>query len=116
MGFVKYRLKEVATDFGKTPKEIADIISKYYDRPKSNQQVLTDAELNAVFDHMTKTNQVPSLEHIVSAAAKKPAAPKAEQPKTDAPKAEGGEKRRRTHRGGRRHRGGNGGNNAPKSE
>ena len=49
-------------------------------------------------------------------AEKKPAAPKAEQPKTDAPKAEGGEKRRRTHRGGRRHRGGNGGNNAPKSE
>ena len=26
MSFVKYRLKEVAADFGKTPKEIADII------------------------------------------------------------------------------------------
>ena len=49
-------------------------------------------------------------------AEKKPAAPKAEHPKQDAPKAEGGEKRRRTHRGGRRHRGGGGANNAPKSE
>ena len=36
MSFVKYRLKEVAADFGVTPKDIAEIISKYYDRPKSN--------------------------------------------------------------------------------
>ena len=31
MSFVKYRLKEVAADFGVTPKEIADIIGKFYD-------------------------------------------------------------------------------------
>ncbi|MBE6997431.1 MAG: hypothetical protein E7427_04580, partial [Ruminococcaceae bacterium] len=61
MSFVKYRLKEVATDFGTTPKEIADIISKFYDRPKSNTQVLNDAELNAVFDYMTKNNQIKSI-------------------------------------------------------
>ena len=41
MSFVKYRLKEVAADFGVTPKEIGDIISKFYERPKSNSQVLT---------------------------------------------------------------------------
>ena len=82
MGFVKYRLKEVATDFGKTPKEIADIISKFYDRPKSNQQVLSDAELNVVFDQLTKANQVQSLEQVFATAqAKKPEAPKAEAPK-----------------------------------
>ena len=52
MSFVKYRLKEVATDFGTTPKAIADIISRYYDKPKSNTQVLTDPELNAVFGGM----------------------------------------------------------------
>ena len=55
------------------------------------------------------------------AEKKQPAAPKAEQSKKDAPKTEGGEnaaKRRRTHRGGRRHRSGGSGsaNNAPKSE
>ena len=83
MGFVKYRLKEVATDFGKTPKEIADIISKFYDRPKSNQQVLSDAELNVVFDQLTKANQVQSLEQVFATAqAKKPEAPKAEAPKS----------------------------------
>ena len=62
MSFVKYRVKEVATDFGKTPKEIADIISKYSEKPKSNTQVLTEAELNALFDDITRNNQIKSLE------------------------------------------------------
>ena len=51
MSFVKYRLKEVAADFGVTPKEISEIVAKFYDKPKSNTQVLNDAELNAVFDY-----------------------------------------------------------------
>ena len=75
MSFVKYRVKEVATDFGKTPKEIADIISKYSEKPKSNTQVLTEAELNALFDDITRNNQIQSLEQVF---AVKPAAPKAE--------------------------------------
>ena len=50
MSFIKYRLKDVATDFGVSPKEISDIISKFYEKPKSNTQVLTAVELNAVFD------------------------------------------------------------------
>ena len=83
MSFVKYRLKEVATDFGTTPKEIADIISKFYERPKSNTQVLTDAELNVVFDYMTQKNQIKSIEQVF---AVKPAAPKAEAPKAEAPR------------------------------
>ncbi len=83
MSFVKYRVKEVATDFGKTPKEIAEIISKYYERPKSNTQVLNDAELNALFDDITRNNQIKSLEQVF---AVKPA-PKAEPQKAEATKA-----------------------------
>ena len=80
MSFVKYRLKEVATDFGTTPKEIADIIAKYGERPKSNTQVLTDEELNVVFDHMTKNRQVADLQQALGSAAptRKPEAPKSE--------------------------------------
>ncbi len=86
MSIVKYRLKDVATDFGMAPKDIAEIISKYYEKPKSNNQVLTDAELNAVFDHVTKHNQIDSIEQVFAA---KPA-PKAEPAKpTPAPKADG---------------------------
>ena len=85
MSFVKYRLKEVATDFGTTPKEIADILGKYGERPKSNTQVLTEAELNCIFDHMTKNNQVANLDQVFAA---KPTAPKAE-PRKEAPRGEG---------------------------
>jgi translation initiation factor IF-2 len=77
-------LKEVAADFGVAPKVIADIISKYFQKPKSNTQVLTDEELNLVFDSMTQTHQIASLEQVF---AVKPA-PKAEPPKPEAPKAE----------------------------
>ncbi len=87
MSFVKYRLKEVAADFGVAPKEISDILGKYMERPKSNTQVLTDQELNLVFDAMTQKNQIKSLEQVFAAAAPKVEAQKAEnkpqQPKTD---------------------------------
>ena len=75
MSLVKYRLKEVAADFGVPPKEIADIISRYYDKPKSNTQVLNDQELNAVFDYMTQKHPIDSLEQVF--AVKKPEPPKA---------------------------------------
>ena len=76
MSFVKYRVKEVATDFGVTPREISEIIGKFMEKPKSYSQVLTDAELNVVFDYMTQKNPVKSLEQVFAA---KPTAPKAEQ-------------------------------------
>ncbi len=85
MSLVKYRLREVAADFGVAPKEIALILEKYFEKPKSNTQVLTAEELNVVFDHMTRHNQIKSLEQVF---AVKPAAPKAEAPKQEAPKAQ----------------------------
>ena len=39
MSLVKYRLKEVASDFGVAPKEIAEIIGQFFSKPKSNTQV-----------------------------------------------------------------------------
>mgnify|MGYP003292507248 CR=1 FL=1 len=93
MSLVKYRLKEVAADFGVAPKEIADIVSKFFEKPKSNTQVLTEEELNVVFDYITQTNQISSLE-VVFAVQPKPKAepvkeePKAEPAKAEAPKAE----------------------------
>ena len=74
MSIVKYRLKEVAADFGMATKEISEIVAKFSEKPKSNSQVLTDVELNAVFDYLTQKNQISSLEQVF---AVKPA-PKAE--------------------------------------
>ena len=74
MSIVKYRLKEVAADFGMAPKDIAEVVAKFSEKPKSNSQVLTDVELNAVFDYLTQKNQISSLEQVFAAKS----APKAE--------------------------------------
>ena len=82
MSLVKYRVKEVAADFGKTPKEIAEIVGKYFEKPRSNTQVLTDEQLNVVFDYMTQKHQISSLEQVFAVTA-----PKAEESKPAAEKA-----------------------------
>ena len=92
MSIVKYRVKEVAADFGMQPKQIAEIMGKFFEKPKSNTQVLTDDELNVIFDYITQTNQIESLEVVFSVApTPKKEEPKAEEakeePKKEAPKA-----------------------------
>ena len=79
MSLVKYRLKEVAADFGVQTKEIAQIVEKFFEKPKSNTQVLTEEELNVVFDYMTQTHQIESLE-VVFAVQPKPKAEPAPAP------------------------------------
>ena len=95
MSLVKYRVKEVAADFGMAPKEISEIVGKFYEKPKSNTQVLSDDELNIVFDYITQKNHISDLQLIFTVKAThpkveetKPEAPKAEAPKAEAPKAD----------------------------
>ena len=88
MSLVKYRLKEVATDFGVAPKIITDILAKYSEKPKSNTQVLTAEELNVVFDYMTQHNQIASLEVVFAVQPKPKAEPVKEAPKAEAKKPE----------------------------
>ncbi len=89
MSLIKYRIKEVAADFGVAPKEIAEILGKFFEKPKSNTKILTDEELNVVFDYMTQHNQIESLEVVFAVQPKeKPAEePKAEK-KAEPAKAE----------------------------
>ena len=81
---VKYRLKDVAADFGVAPKVIAEIVGKFFEKPKSNTQVMTEDELNVVFDYMTQTNQIDSLEQVFAVQPK----PKAEPAPVKEEKAE----------------------------
>ncbi len=85
MSFIKYRVRDVATDFGMTPKEVTEVMGKYFEKPKSNSQVLTDEQLNVVFDHLTQNNQIDSIEQVFANAKK--SEPKAAAHK-DAPKAQ----------------------------
>ena len=91
MSLVKYRLREVAADFGVAPKQIAQIMEQFFEKPKSNTQVLTEEELNVVFDYMTQTNQIESLEVVFAVQPAPKAEPKKEEPKEEkaaAPKQE----------------------------
>ncbi|HHT17810.1 MAG TPA: translation initiation factor IF-2 [Papillibacter sp.] len=84
----KYRVHEVAKDFKVPTKAISEILKKYASAPKNHMQVLTTEELDLIFEHLTQTNQVDSIEEIYAeaAAAPAPAAAK-EAPKGAAPAA-----------------------------
>ncbi|MBQ7341462.1 MAG: translation initiation factor IF-2 [Oscillospiraceae bacterium] len=87
MSIVKYRLKEVATDFGLSSKEVSEVVGKFFEKPKSTTQVLSEEELNVVFDYLTQTHQIDSLAQVFAVQpAPKPQPPK-EEPKEE-PKAE----------------------------
>jgi len=91
MSLVKYRVKEVAADFEVAPKVIVEIISKYFEKPKSNTQVLTEDELNLLFEYMTVNNQIQSLEQVFAVQPTPKAEPVKEEPKAEVkeePKAE----------------------------
>ncbi|MFR1246658.1 MAG: hypothetical protein ACLSCT_05540 [Oscillospiraceae bacterium] len=85
MSFVKYRVKEVAADFGVTPKDIAEIVGKYFEKPRSNTQVLTDEQLNVVFDVITQKHQIASLEQIAGPAGKEARAEEGRGPEARSP-------------------------------
>ena len=65
MSFIKYRVKEVAADFGMASKEVSEILSNFFEKPKSYSQVLTEEQLNVLFDCITKKNQIASLEEYI---------------------------------------------------
>ncbi|MBE6983847.1 MAG: translation initiation factor IF-2 [Ruminococcaceae bacterium] len=71
MSLAKYRLKDVATDFDLPVKEVTEIVAKFYEKPKSNTRIMTEEELNVVFDYITKTHQIESLEQVFAVQPKK---------------------------------------------
>ena len=80
MGIEKYRVHEVAKDFGLPTKTITEILTKYVAAPKNHMQVLTDHELSVIFDYLTQHNQVSGIQVIFAdtyqdKAKEAPAAP-----------------------------------------
>ena len=73
----KYRVHEVAKDFGVPTKQITEILTKYAETPKNHMQVLGDRELSLIFESLTQHNQVSGIQAIYADAAK-PAEKKAE--------------------------------------
>ena len=75
----KYRVHEVAKDFGVSTKEITEILTKYAETPKNHMQVLEDRELSLIFEYLTQHNPVSSIA-VIFAEGAKPEEKKAEKP------------------------------------
>lgn len=60
----KYRVHEVAKDFGLPTKTVMEILTKYGAAPKNHMQVLTDQELSIVFDRLTQDHPVSNIQVI----------------------------------------------------
>jgi translation initiation factor IF-2 len=67
----KYRVHEVAKDFGIPTRDVMDILSKYGITPKNHMQALTDEELSLVFEHLTQHHSVSNIQAIYADTAPK---------------------------------------------
>ncbi len=104
----KYRVHEVAKDFGLPTKQITEILTEYAQTPKNHMQVLEDHELSLIFEYLTQHNPVsgiqvifaegmkPAAEKKAEPAPEKKAEPKKEAAKGAAPKAEPAQKKAET--------------------
>ena len=100
----KYRVHEVAKDFGLPTKQITEILTQYAQTPKNHMQVLEDRELSLIFEYLTQHNPVSGIQVIFAEGTKpaekkagpapeKKAEPKKEQGKAPVSKAETAQKK-----------------------
>jgi translation initiation factor IF-2 len=68
----KYRVHEVAKDFKMTTKQITEILTKYAETPKNHMHILSIAELDIIFNHLTFSNQVEDISEIFADVAASP--------------------------------------------
>ena len=68
---IKYKVSDIAKDFGKNNKDIINILSEYCEGPaKKANTVLEENELNILFDKLTEDNSVESLSDYFNSAKK----------------------------------------------
>ena len=63
----KYRVHEVAKDFGINSKKILEILEKYTDEPRKHMTALEDKELDVIFETITQENQVQNFDAYFAA-------------------------------------------------
>ena len=70
---VKQKIKDIADDFAMPSKRVIEYVSKFYDKPKSSSQNLTEEQLNVIFDYITQQNQIDSIEQVFAVQKAQPA-------------------------------------------
>lgn len=81
---VKYKLREVASDLGVTNKEVIEVLGKYAGgEPKKQTTILTEEELNIVFDYFTQKNNMENFDKYYAANSKEDKIQKADDNKSE---------------------------------
>ena len=62
----KYRVHDVAQDFGCSTKEVTDLLEKLGDTSKKSMTALSDDELNILFESITKSHEVKNFDEYFS--------------------------------------------------
>ncbi len=68
---IKYRVSDVAKDFGVPAKEVVEVLAKYVDTPKKSATALTEEELDIVFEYYTQKHAMASLDEYFAKADQK---------------------------------------------
>ena len=87
---IKQKIKEVADDFKMPAKSLIEIVGRFYDKPKSSSQNLSEDQLNVIFDYITQQNQIESLAQVFAVPVKEAPQPEEKEapvPETKAPEA-----------------------------
>ncbi len=88
---IKYRVSEVAKDFGVQSKEIIALLAKFSETPKKSATALQEDELDIIFDYLTQQHNKDNLdEYFADADRRREAktAPVAPAPAAEETKAE----------------------------
>ena len=87
---IKYRVNELAKDFGKKSKDVLDLLEKLSPEQKKHMTVLTEEELNFVFETFTQESAVKNFNdyfndtmNVRSKAVETPAEEKPEEKKAE---------------------------------
>ncbi len=84
---IKYKAADLAKDLKEPVKDVLDVLGEKFPAKKA-QATLTEEELNYVFEHYTKKNEVTSFAPYFAMAGQPKPEKKKEEPKAEAPKAE----------------------------
>ena len=64
---IKYKVKDAATDFGVPNKKITEILKTHCGVDKKTMTALAEAELDVIFDVLTKENSVENFDKYFAA-------------------------------------------------
>ncbi|MBO5248902.1 MAG: translation initiation factor IF-2 [Clostridia bacterium] len=60
--YQKYRIREIGKDFNLKPQDVMSLLeARFGEAPANQQAVLTEDQLNYLFDYLIQKNQIPSL-------------------------------------------------------